>query len=42
MTENQDKDRKIVVGVTHGDINSISYEIIIKTFQARPRLDASA
>ncbi len=33
MTENQDKDRKIVVGVTHGDINSISYEIIIKTFQ---------
>jgi 4-hydroxythreonine-4-phosphate dehydrogenase len=33
MTENQDKDRKVVVGVTHGDINGISYEIIIKTFQ---------
>lgn len=26
-----DKDRKIVVGITHGDFNGISYEVIIKT-----------
>ena len=25
------KDNKIVVGITHGDINSISYEVIIKS-----------
>lgn len=27
------KDKKIVVGITHGDINSISYELIIKSLQ---------
>lgn len=26
-----DKDRKVVVGITHGDFNGIGYEIIIKT-----------
>lgn len=26
-------DRKVKVGITHGDINGISYEVIIKTFQ---------
>jgi len=26
-----DKDRKIVVGITHGDFNGIGYEVIIKT-----------
>lgn len=26
-------DKKIKVGITHGDINGISYEVIIKTFQ---------
>jgi 4-hydroxythreonine-4-phosphate dehydrogenase len=25
--------KSIVVGITHGDINSISYEIIMKTFK---------
>jgi len=29
----QDTKQKIRVGITHGDINGISYEIIIKTFQ---------
>ncbi|MEI6764987.1 MAG: 4-hydroxythreonine-4-phosphate dehydrogenase PdxA [Bacteroidota bacterium] len=27
-----DKDKKPVVGITHGDFNGISYEVIIKTF----------
>ena len=26
-------DKKIIVGISHGDINGISYEVIIKTFQ---------
>ncbi len=26
-------DKKVVVGITHGDINGISYEVIIKTFR---------
>ncbi len=26
-------DKKVIVGITHGDINGISYEVIIKTFQ---------
>lgn len=32
MTRTSDPETKPVVGITHGDINSISYEIIIKTF----------
>ncbi|HOY30500.1 MAG TPA: 4-hydroxythreonine-4-phosphate dehydrogenase PdxA [Bacteroidales bacterium] len=32
-----DKDRKIVVGITHGDFNGISYEVIIKTLM-EPRI----
>ena len=28
-----DKERRIRVGITHGDVNGISYEIIIKTLQ---------
>jgi 4-hydroxythreonine-4-phosphate dehydrogenase len=30
--EKQDKERKPVIGITHGDFNGISYEVIIKTF----------
>lgn len=30
MTKNIDKDQKIRLGITHGDINGIGYEIIIK------------
>lgn len=33
MEENTPKDRKIVVGISHGDYNGIGYETIIKTFQ---------
>ncbi len=36
MNKLPEKDKRIRVGITHGDINSISYEVIIKTF-----LDAS-
>ena len=32
MPRTTDPDARPVVGITHGDINSISYEIIIKTF----------
>ncbi len=31
MTENEEKKENIRVGITHGDINSIGYEIIMKT-----------
>ena len=37
MTETPEKDHRIRVGISHGDINGISYEIIIKTLQD-PRL----
>ncbi|HNW90375.1 MAG TPA: 4-hydroxythreonine-4-phosphate dehydrogenase PdxA [Bacteroidales bacterium] len=30
-TKENEKDHKVVVGITHGDFNGISYEIIIKT-----------
>jgi 4-hydroxythreonine-4-phosphate dehydrogenase len=30
--ERTDKDRKVIVGITHGDFNGIGYEVIIKTF----------
>jgi 4-hydroxythreonine-4-phosphate dehydrogenase len=30
-------DKKIVVGITHGDINGINYELLLKTF-SRPEL----
>jgi 4-hydroxythreonine-4-phosphate dehydrogenase len=37
---NQEKDKKnIRIGITHGDINSISYEIIIKTFMDKRILE---
>lgn len=29
--ERADKEKKIIIGITHGDFNGISYEIIIKT-----------
>jgi len=32
LREKEKKNNKIRVGITHGDINGISYEIIIKTF----------
>ena len=37
MTTTPEKEHRIRVGITHGDVNSISYEIIIKTLQD-PRL----
>jgi 4-hydroxythreonine-4-phosphate dehydrogenase len=36
-TERQDKEKKAVIGITHGDFNGISYEVIIKTFM-EPRM----
>lgn len=33
----QDKDHKVIVGITHGDFNGIGYEIIIKTLM-EPRM----
>jgi 4-hydroxythreonine-4-phosphate dehydrogenase len=33
MDQPQEKEKRIRVGITHGDINGISYEIIIKTLQ---------
>lgn len=35
--ERTDKEKKPVIGITHGDFNGISYEIIIKTF-SDPRI----
>lgn len=32
MIRTPENENRIVVGITHGDINSISYEVIIKTF----------
>ncbi len=32
MHKSQDKNRKVKVGISHGDFNGISYELIIKTF----------
>lgn len=37
MSQTPEKEQRIRVGITHGDVNSISYEIIIKTLQD-PRL----
>jgi 4-hydroxythreonine-4-phosphate dehydrogenase len=37
MNQTPEKEYRIRVGITHGDVNSISYEIIIKTLQD-PRL----
>jgi 4-hydroxythreonine-4-phosphate dehydrogenase len=37
MDKAQDKDLRPVVGITHGDINGISYEVIMKTF-SDPRM----
>ena len=34
------KNNKIVVGITHGDINSISYEVIIKALMDNRILDS--
>lgn len=39
MTENPEKDQRIRVGISHGDINGISYEIIIKTLQDQRLLE---
>ncbi len=33
MEQSVDKEKRIRIGITHGDVNSISYEIIIKTLQ---------
>ncbi|NCA76279.1 MAG: 4-hydroxythreonine-4-phosphate dehydrogenase PdxA [Alphaproteobacteria bacterium] len=33
MEQSAEKERRIRVGITHGDVNGISYEIIIKTLQ---------
>lgn len=37
MAKTTDKQKKIRVGITHGDVNGIGYEIIMKTFRD-PRL----
>lgn len=39
--ENMEKkpDKKVVVGISHGDFNGISYEIILKTFSDRRMYD---
>lgn len=31
--------RKIKVGITHGDINGVGYEVILKTFSNPAMLD---
>ncbi|MDR0420153.1 MAG: 4-hydroxythreonine-4-phosphate dehydrogenase PdxA [Prevotellaceae bacterium] len=33
------KDGKIIVGITHGDINGISYEVMLKTFEDNRIID---
>jgi 4-hydroxythreonine-4-phosphate dehydrogenase len=35
--ERTDKEKKVIIGITHGDFNGISYEVIIKTFM-EPRM----
>ncbi len=35
--DKSDKEKKAVIGITHGDYNGISYEVIIKTFM-EPRM----
>jgi 4-hydroxythreonine-4-phosphate dehydrogenase len=39
MTQQAEKEQRIRVGITHGDVNSISYEIIIKTLQDQRLLE---
>ncbi len=39
MLQRQTKDRKIKVGITHGDINGISYEVIIKALNDNRMLE---
>ncbi|MCX6252169.1 MAG: 4-hydroxythreonine-4-phosphate dehydrogenase PdxA [Bacteroidetes bacterium] len=33
MTQTPEKENRIRIGITHGDVNSIGYEVIIKTLQ---------
>jgi len=33
MEQPQDKESRIRIGISHGDINGISYEVILKTLQ---------
>jgi 4-hydroxythreonine-4-phosphate dehydrogenase len=33
MEQHPEKERRIRIGITHGDVNGVSYEIIIKTLQ---------
>jgi len=33
MEQPVEKEKRVRVGITHGDVNGISYEIIIKTLQ---------
>lgn len=37
--EEENKENKVRVGISHGDFNGISYEIILKTFQDERMLD---
>jgi len=39
MEQTVEKERRIRVGITHGDVNGISYEIIIKTLQDQRLLE---
>ena len=33
------EERKIIVGITHGDINGVGYEVILKAFSDPTMLD---
>ena len=39
MQKSSDKNRKIKVGISHGDINGISYELLIKSFSDQRLLE---
>ncbi len=39
MTDSQEKEKRLRLGITHGDINGISYEIIMKSLMDQRMLD---
>jgi len=41
MDQPQEKEKRIRVGITHGDMNGISYEIILKTLQDQRLLETN-
>ena len=34
-------DKKIKVGITHGDINGVGYEVIMKTFENEYKISST-